>query len=55
METLKQLLDELPEDLARRAFCHSSWVERRIDSYERLAFLGESTADKVGLINEDIT
>ena len=42
METLKQLLDELPEDLARRAFCHSSWVERRIDSYERLAFLGDS-------------
>ena len=42
METLRQLLDELPEDLACRAFRHSSWVERRIDSYERLAFLGDS-------------
>jgi ribonuclease-3 len=40
--TLKQLLDELPEDLARRALAHSSWVERRTDSYERLAFLGDS-------------
>jgi ribonuclease-3 len=40
--TLKELLDELPQDLARRAFSHSSWVERRIDSYERLAFLGDS-------------
>jgi ribonuclease-3 len=42
VETLKQLLDDLPDDLARRAFCHPSWVERRIDSYERLAFLGDS-------------
>ena len=32
---------ELPEDLARQAFTHASWVERRVDSYERLAFLGD--------------
>lgn len=38
---LKELLEELPEELARRAFCHSSWAERRVDSYERLAFLGD--------------
>ncbi len=40
-ETLADLLDELPEDLARQAFTHSSWVDRRADSYERLAFLGD--------------
>jgi ribonuclease III len=39
--TLGALLEELPEDLARQAFTHSSWVERRGDSYERLAFLGD--------------
>jgi ribonuclease III len=32
----------LPEDLAREAFSHSSWVEDRSESYERLAFLGDS-------------
>jgi ribonuclease-3 len=42
VKTLKQLLEELPDDLASRAFSHSSWVDRRIDSYERLAFLGDS-------------
>jgi ribonuclease III len=42
VKTLKQLLDDLPDDLARRALSHSSWVDRRIDSYERLAFLGDS-------------
>jgi ribonuclease-3 len=31
----------LPPDLGRQAFTHSSWVERRTDSYERLAFLGD--------------
>ena len=31
----------MPEDLARQAFTHSSWVEERADSYERLAFLGD--------------
>jgi ribonuclease-3 len=32
----------LPDDLARQAVTHSSWTERRSDSYERLAFLGDS-------------
>jgi ribonuclease III len=36
------LLDELPDDLARQAFSHASWVEDRSTSYERLAFLGDS-------------
>jgi ribonuclease III len=36
------LLDALPEPLARQAITHSSWVGRRADSYERLAFLGDS-------------
>ena len=41
LDTLQSLLDELPADLAEQAFTHSSWVDRRIDSYERLAFLGD--------------
>jgi ribonuclease III len=40
-ESLAQLLDELPADLARQAFTHSSWVADRADSYQRLAFLGD--------------
>ena len=32
----------MPDDLARQAVTHSSWTERRSDSYERLAFLGDS-------------
>jgi ribonuclease-3 len=39
---LRSLFDALPEELAREAFSHSSWVERRSSSYERLAFLGDS-------------
>jgi len=39
---LRELLDELPEELARPAFTHASWTARRSDSYERLAFLGDS-------------
>ncbi len=39
---LGELLDELPEDLARQVFTHASWSERRSDSYTRLAFLGDS-------------
>jgi ribonuclease III len=34
-------MEELPGDLAGQAFTHSSWVEQRNDSYERLAFLGD--------------
>jgi ribonuclease-3 len=41
LDTLASLLDELPEDLAKQAFTHASWVDRRADSYERLAFLGD--------------
>ena len=40
-ESLADLLDRLPEDLARQAFTHASWVEHRAESYERLAFLGD--------------
>ena len=42
MMLLGDLLDELPEDLARQVFTHASWSERRSDSYARLAFLGDS-------------
>ena len=40
-ETLADLLEQLPEDLARQAFTHASWVEHRAESYERLAFIGD--------------
>ena len=36
------MLERLPADLARQAVTHASWTERRSDSYERLAFLGDS-------------
>jgi ribonuclease III len=39
---LSELIGELPEDLRRQALTHSSWTERRVDSFERLAFLGDS-------------
>ncbi len=39
---LRALLDELPPDLSRTVFTHASWTPRRADSYERLAFLGDS-------------
>ena len=39
---LRQLLYELPPELAGPVFTHSSWTPRRSDSYERLAFLGDS-------------
>jgi ribonuclease-3 len=41
LDTLASLLDELPEELAKQAFTHASWVDKRADSYERLAFLGD--------------
>jgi ribonuclease-3 len=41
-EGLRELLDQLPEALAAPVFTHASWTERRSDSYERLAFLGDS-------------
>jgi ribonuclease-3 len=39
---LRGLLDSLPEELAAPAFMHASWTARRADTYERLAFLGDS-------------
>lgn len=39
---LSALIAELPEDLRSQALTHSSWTERRVDSFERLAFLGDS-------------
>jgi ribonuclease III len=40
--TLAELVERLPEDLRRQALTHSSWTEDRVDSYERLAYLGDS-------------
>src|SRR3954471_12009963 len=40
-ESLEELLAELPEDLRRQAFTHSSWVEHRAEAYERLACVGD--------------
>ncbi len=42
IDKLRELLDALPPELARPTFTHSSWTTRRSDSYERLAFLGDS-------------
>jgi ribonuclease III len=39
---LSALIDELPPELRAQALTHSSWAERRVDSFERLAFLGDS-------------
>jgi ribonuclease-3 len=36
------LLDELPPELSAPVFTHASWTSRRSESYERLAFLGDS-------------
>ncbi|MHB8656931.1 MAG: ribonuclease III family protein [Solirubrobacteraceae bacterium] len=42
MAKLHELLEALPEEIARPVFTHSSWTQRRSDSYQRLAFLGDS-------------
>ena len=42
VELLASLLEELPPQLERQAFTHSSWSRRRSESYDRLAFLGDS-------------
>jgi ribonuclease III len=39
---LRALLDGLPDSVAGQVFTHASWTARRADSYERLAFLGDS-------------
>ena len=41
MHALAALVEQLPEELRRRAFTHSSWVDERVQSYERLEFLGD--------------
>ncbi len=40
--TLLELIRELPSDLRKNALTHSSWVETRSESNERLEFLGDS-------------
>jgi ribonuclease III len=39
---LRELLDALPAELAQNVFTHASWTSTRTESYERLAFLGDS-------------
>src|SRR5882757_7865490 len=39
---LRGLLDQLSPEQLTPVFTHSSWTTRRSDSYERLAFLGDS-------------
>ncbi len=39
---LQDLLERLPPELTAPVFTHSSWTHRRSESYERLAFLGDS-------------
>lgn len=39
---LSGLIGELPLELRQQALTHSSWTERRVKSFERLAFLGDS-------------
>jgi ribonuclease III len=41
-EALAELVAELPDDLRRRALTHSSWTGDPPQSYERLAYLGDS-------------
>jgi ribonuclease III len=40
--TLADLLERLEPELQSSVFTHSSWTTRRSESYERLAFLGDS-------------
>jgi ribonuclease III len=40
--SLSALIAELPEELRAQALTHSSWTADRADSYERLAYLGDS-------------
>jgi ribonuclease-3 len=42
---LRDLLDGLPESARRPVLSHASWTSRRSDSYERLAFLGDSVLE----------
>ncbi len=40
--TFLQLIEQLPPELREKALTHSSWVDNRTQSYERLEFLGDS-------------
>ena len=42
MTGLADLISELPAELRERALTHATWTDERIDSYERLAYLGDS-------------
>jgi ribonuclease-3 len=42
VEALGALVGELPGDLRRRALTHTSWSADGAESYERLAYLGDS-------------
>ena len=42
MAALRGLLEALPAERSAAVFTHTSWTARRSDSYERLAFLGDS-------------
>ena len=39
---LAALVAALPAELRRQALTHTSWTEHRVESFERLAFLGDS-------------
>jgi ribonuclease-3 len=39
---LAELIERLPGELRGVALTHTSWTEERVDSFERLAFLGDS-------------
>jgi ribonuclease III len=41
-DTLAELVEALPGELRRQALTHPSWTKKRVDSYERLAYLGDS-------------
>ncbi len=42
MDALHDLLERLDSEHAAPVFMHSSWTAKRAESYERLAFLGDS-------------
>ncbi len=42
MSALAELVGELPDELRGRALTHATWTDDRADSYERLAYLGDS-------------
>ncbi len=44
---LAELIGELPDDLRSQALTHSSWTDERVESYERLAYLGDSVLSLV--------